>query len=470
MEAGHPLQSRARTRLSALLCIVLTLSLWGLAPVGRAQAALPTPEAPSLSAQLRAAFPALAPQLAARASFAPATRDVAGQALAGLVPAADPLPPEGMLPAERAAWLAMARRSAPADGLSAFFPQRFSDPLIVSQGAAQVRLQALDAASVAGAVEDGALVYREAYPATDSVYLAGDGQVKELLYLRDAGAPTRFAYTLDAGADAQVTRDGAGGVRVATAGGTLTIAAPWLVDATGRRSTDAVRWELAPGRADGPARLTLALDPAGLAYPLLIDPTWGTITNTLASARTDHTATLLASGQVLVVGGSGSSGYLSSAELYDPATGNWSATGSLATARRRHTATLLASGQVLVVGGSDGSGYLSSAEVYDPTTGSWSDVGSLSTARQYHTATLLLDGTVLVVGGSDGSGYLSSAERYDPATGSWSPTDSLASARGIHTATLLASGQVLVVGAIECYTGFPAHPCCLRRLRTRIVP
>ncbi len=58
----------------------------------------------------------------------------------------------------------------------------------------------------------------------------------------------------------------------------------------------------------------------------------------------------------------------SSAELYDPATGSWSATGSLATGRRYHTATLLPNGKVLVAGGYTGA-YLSSAKLYDPGLG-----------------------------------------------------------------------------------------------------
>jgi N-acetylneuraminic acid mutarotase len=71
---------------------------------------------------------------------------------------------------------------------------------------------------------------------------------------------------------------------------------------------------------------------------------------TLATARYSHTATLLPSGKLLVVGGIGNSDELTSAELYDPATNTWSAAGTLATSRAIHTATLLPSGKLLVVG------------------------------------------------------------------------------------------------------------------------
>ena len=86
----------------------------------------------------------------------------------------------------------------------------------------------------------------------------------------------------------------------------------------------------------------------------------GVFTNTgsLATARANHTATLLPNGKVLVAGGLiyNSSSSLASTELYDPASGTWTATGSLATARYVHTATLLPNGKVLVAGGFNSSG------------------------------------------------------------------------------------------------------------------
>src|SRR5438309_4456758 len=108
------------------------------------------------------------------------------------------------------------------------------------------------------------------------------------------------------------------------------------------------------------------------------------VTGSLATARagqpSGHTATLLPNGKVLVAGGGDIDGIHPSAELYDPASGTWSATGSLATPRSGHTATLLPNGKVLVAGGGDGS-ILASAELYDPASGTWSATGSLATAR-----------------------------------------------------------------------------------------
>jgi WD40 repeat protein len=188
----------------------------------------------------------------------------------------------------------------------------------------------------------------------------------------------------------------------------------------------------------------------------LYDPASGTwrATGNQGCSRAFHTATLLPSGKVLIVGGYGSSGGLrSSAELYDPANGTWTTTGALATAREYHTATLLPNGIVLVVGGENGpltptwsSNSVASAELYDPATGKWAATGGLATARYGHTATLLPNGKVLVAGGSVGFGGLSSSELYDPASGTWTVTGRLNTVRNQLTATLLPDGRVLAAG------------------------
>src|SRR6478672_4060547 len=179
-----------------------------------------------------------------------------------------------------------------------------------------------------------------------------------------------------------------------------------------------------------------------------VNSTW-TTTGSLVVARKAHTATSLPDGSVLVVGGTDGTNPLASAELYDPASGIWSATGSLRTARYYHTATLLPNGRVLVVGGTDGTNALASAELYDPTTGAWSATANLGGARNLHTATLLSNGTVLVAGGTDGTSILATAELYNPATGVWSATGSLAIGRYYHMATALANGTVLLAGGYD---------------------
>jgi hypothetical protein len=163
-----------------------------------------------------------------------------------------------------------------------------------------------------------------------------------------------------------------------------------------------------------------------------------------------HTATLLPNGKVLVAGGASSQGQtnLKSAELYDPAAGTWAATGNMITARDFHTATLLPNGKVLVVGGDRRFGPhepLASAELYDPASGTWAATGSLITARAHHTATLLPDGRVLAAGGEDD---FSSAELYNPGTGTWTAAGDLITGRSYHTATLLPNGQVLAAGGV----------------------
>ena len=114
-----------------------------------------------------------------------------------------------------------------------------------------------------------------------------------------------------------------------------------------------------------------------------------------------------------------------------------------------HTATVLDGGKVLIAGGvDDNSNVLSTAEIYDPATGRFTATGSMTTPREWHTATWIYDNRVLIAGGigADGVTALKSAEIYDPAAGRFTATGSMATARYDHTATELAVGQVIVAG------------------------
>jgi uncharacterized protein (TIGR03437 family) len=152
----------------------------------------------------------------------------------------------------------------------------------------------------------------------------------------------------------------------------------------------------------------------------IYDPSTGGFApaGSMRAVRGHHFAVLLPSSKVLVGGGFGSD--IASAELFDPATKGFTSTGGMTNASRASsTATLLASGQVLVAGGTNGVGTsnTSSAELYNPGTGTFSFTGSMGTARCCQVATTLLDGRVLVTGGyagGDASLPLASAELYTP--------------------------------------------------------
>jgi hypothetical protein len=274
------------------------------------------------------------------------------------------------------------------------------------------------------------------------------------------------------------------------------MSAPWLVGADGAKleadvAVEGCAYDASPvapwGREmpkPGATRCTVRIRWRGATYPALLDPSWSTTGS--MSPRDEHVAVKLANGRVLVTfGNSCSNGCLlasSAAELYDPATKSFAATGSASgkvantasvllgngkalvlgpqtvggllydpvagtfgpagasTVERSGSSTLtvLASGKVLALGGSSPP----SSEIYDPVANTFALGPAPKAARNGHTATLLTNGRVLVTGGGSAS-----AEIFDPAgAGSFTSTGSMSSARTGHDAARLASGKVLVAG------------------------
>jgi hypothetical protein len=180
----------------------------------------------------------------------------------------------------------------------------------------------------------------------------------------------------------------------------------------------------------------------------LYDPDTGTFaaTGNMIAAWAD-TATLLTNGKLLITSGNPQVGpYLSSAQLYEPSIGTFAFAGYAQTNHTGPTATLLMNGKVLLAGGDigDGDGASFVAEQYDLATGAFSRTGSMTVGRGQHTATLLPDGGVLFAGGHNNDA--TSAELYDPLKGAFSRTGSMPIPRELHTATLLNDGRVLIAG------------------------
>ena len=143
------------------------------------------------------------------------------------------------------------------------------------------------------------------------------------------------------------------------------------------------------------------------------DPESGTWSWARPMTAPPETATLLPDGRVLVTHDGGTS------ELFEPRSGRWTDTASTTQPVSSARATLLADGNVLLVGTSgsvlDGCPCTDGrVELYDPDTGSWTATGSVPTEPR--TAAFLADGIALVFG-ADG------ALRYDPQSGSWATVE-----------------------------------------------
>lgn len=153
----------------------------------------------------------------------------------------------------------------------------------------------------------------------------------------------------------------------------------------------------------GPSRQTRYLSTAGTGA-------WSNVAVLNFGGFRDYSpVAMYDSGKVLVVGGADPP--TATAEIIDlnASTPVWKFTGSMHFPRRQHNGVILPDGKILIVGGSSGSGFDNSstpvlpAEMWDPATGQFTVMASIAVYRGYHSTALLLpDGRVLSAGGNIG--------------------------------------------------------------------
>ena len=184
----------------------------------------------------------------------------------------------------------------------------------------------------------------------------------------------------------------------------------------------------------------------------LYDPATNTFTTTgsKTNATSGGNPIPLWTGKFLLAGGG-----TNEAELYTPqmpgTLETWVTTGNMVTARTGSLWNLLDDGRVFIVGGLDSSlNPLASAEVYDYLSGKFSSTGNMATPRQHHRTVLLYTGKVLVTGGRPfaTTNVLNTAELYDPVSGIFTPTGDMKRYRRLHRSTELSNGKILITGGL----------------------
>jgi hypothetical protein len=179
--------------------------------------------------------------------------------------------------------------------------------------------------------------------------------------------------------------------------------------------------------------------------------------------RAGHVVVAEPGGTFLFFGG-GSDGLVASygqtaIDRYDPATQTWSPVGDMLSARVSHSATRLADGRILLVGGADEvlGEPTTKAEIFDPVTATSQALPDLPVPRALHSASLLPDGRVLIAGGTTSfnspqdivNGALRTTLLFSPITQSFVAGPNLAEPKVGHTATTLQDGRVLIAGGFS---------------------
>lgn len=177
----------------------------------------------------------------------------------------------------------------------------------------------------------------------------------------------------------------------------------------------------------------------------------------MAKARYAHSSVKLLTGDVLIIGGYNTDdlalnvvekfpSYYEIVNIFNGQSAYTTTVASMATNRIWPGSILLNDGRVLVTGGYNAGGVLSSCEIYNPTNNLWASVDPMVVQRAFHSIVKLPDGRILVAGGYNGTTTVNSVEIFDPQTGGWSTVNPMTEAREDHLSFILDTGEVLVLG------------------------
>ncbi len=211
-----------------------------------------------------------------------------------------------------------------------------------------------------------------------------------------------------------------------------------------------------------------------LATAEIYDPAtnaWTETAGPMNEARRSHAATLLHDGRVLVTGGGSgvattSSPAIQSAEIFDPATGMFTVIGNMVTARSAHSATLLADNTVLITGGSAGIGTrypTKTAEIFNPADNSFKALAPMNFSHLAQNPGLLRDGRLVQPSSyyndthtAAGGLITAESEIYDAGTRLFTPIEPMFKQRIDIGAIGLLDGSLLVAGGVTTSPNFPS--------------
>jgi hypothetical protein len=309
---------------------------------------------------------------------------------------------------------------------------------VKTTGGPAIGVRRLASSHAAGHLSDGMVVYANASSGVDATVFATEHGVEDLWRLHEPRSSWGYELDLPRGWRIRPAPNvnGLAEVRDERDVARLRVWAKGAWDAEG---DDVPVWVTAEEN-----KLVVHVGQAK-AWPVLVDPEW-TGTEVMAYPRSGATLTVLGSGKVLVAGGDAP--MLGVCELFDPETNTFSVTGSLAHPRGNHHASLMADGRVLVLAGEDGTAApVTTVEMYDGASGSFSAGGQIPAVVDPLVENLRT-GEVMIAGGeaSGSPDQLREAYVYDPISGQVRAAGTMNRDIAKATVSLLPSGKVLVAG------------------------